>query len=102
MRCTPLLSAAGLLTATALSLSSAALATAGQNKQPVPEADGDFVIKPPYAYIVAVDLNKGDIAWKVPFGAGSQAIRSHPLLQGVKLPERLGTGGAPGVHGRSH
>ena len=39
----------------------------------------------------------GDIAWKVPFGVGSQAIRDHPLLQGVKLPERLGTGGPAGV-----
>jgi glucose dehydrogenase len=55
------------------------------------------LIKPPYAYLVAVDLNKGDIAWRVPFGAGSQAIREHPLLQGVKLPERLGTGGPAGV-----
>jgi glucose dehydrogenase len=55
------------------------------------------LIKPPYAYLVAVDLNKGDIAWKVPFGVGSQAMRDHPLLQGVKLPERLGTGGPAGV-----
>ena len=52
--------------------------------------------KPPYAYLVAVDLNKGDIAWKVPFGEGSQAIRQHPLLKGVTLPERLGTTGAQG------
>ena len=49
--------------------------------------------KPPYAYLVAVDLNKGDIAWRVPFGEGSQAIRQHPLLKGVTLPERLGTTG---------
>jgi quinoprotein glucose dehydrogenase len=55
------------------------------------------LIKPPYAYLVAVDLNKGDIAWRVPFGVGSQAIRAHPLLAGVKLPERLGTGGPSGA-----
>ncbi len=52
--------------------------------------------KPPYAYVVAVDLNRGDIAWKVPFGQGSQAIRQHPLLKGVALPDRLGTPGPPG------
>jgi mono/diheme cytochrome c family protein len=52
--------------------------------------------KPPYAFLVAVDLNKGEIAWKVPFGDGSQAIRQHPLLKGVTLPDRLGTAGPPG------
>jgi quinoprotein glucose dehydrogenase len=54
------------------------------------------LIKPPYAYLVAIDLNKGDIAWRVPFGEGSQAIRQHPLLKGVALPDRLGTPGNPG------
>ena len=52
--------------------------------------------KPPYAFIVAVDLNAGDIAWRVPFGRGSDGLRRHPALQGVDLPERLGTPGAPG------
>jgi quinoprotein glucose dehydrogenase len=52
--------------------------------------------KPPYAVLVAIDLHKGEIAWKVPFGEGLQAIRQHPLLKGVALPERLGTPGAPG------
>jgi mono/diheme cytochrome c family protein len=52
--------------------------------------------KPPYAFLVAVDLNQGEIAWKVPFGEGSQSIRQHPLLKGVVLPDRLGTAGAPG------
>jgi quinoprotein glucose dehydrogenase len=53
--------------------------------------------KPPYAYLVAVNLNSGDIAWKVPFGEGNPAIRNHPLLKGVDLPARLGTSGAPGA-----
>jgi quinoprotein glucose dehydrogenase len=52
--------------------------------------------KPPYAYLVAVDLNQGEIAWRVPFGEGSQVIRQHPLLKGVTLPDRLGTDGRPG------
>jgi quinoprotein glucose dehydrogenase len=54
------------------------------------------LIKPPYAYLVAIDLNRGEIRWKVPFGEGSQAIRQHPLLKGVALPGRLGTQGNPG------
>ena len=54
------------------------------------------LIKPPYAHLVATDLNAGEIAWKVPFGEGSSEIRKHPLLQGVKLPERLGTRGNSG------
>ena len=54
------------------------------------------IIKPPYAYLVAIDLSEGEIAWRVPFGEGSRIIRSHPLLQGVELPERLGTPGSNG------
>ena len=53
--------------------------------------------KPPYAYLTAIDLNAGDIAWRVPFGEGSRIIRNHPLLQGVDLPDRLGTPGANGL-----
>jgi len=52
--------------------------------------------KPPYAFLVAVDLSTGDIAWRVPFGRGSDTLRQHPALAGVELPERLGTPGAPG------
>lgn len=49
------------------------------------------LIKPPYAHLTAMDLNKGDILWQVPVGEGSAALRNHPLLKGVKLPERLGS-----------
>ncbi len=52
--------------------------------------------KPPYAELVAIDLNKGEIAWRVPFGEGTEALRGHPLLKGITLPARLGTPGNAG------
>ena len=55
------------------------------------------LIKPPYAHLTAIDLNEGEIAWRVPFGEGSRIVRSHPLLRGVDLPARLGTPGANGL-----
>ena len=65
--------------------------------QAPPSALGPIpLIKPPYAHLVAIDLNAGEIAWKVPFGAGSAEIRNHPLLRGVALPQRLGTRGHAG------
>ena len=49
------------------------------------------LIKPPYAHLTAIDLNKSEILWQAPLGEGSLAIRNHPLLKGVKLPDRLGS-----------
>jgi glucose dehydrogenase len=54
------------------------------------------LVKPPYGELVAIDLGRGDIAWRVPFG-DTPSVRSHPLLRDVKLPDRLGVAGAPGV-----
>jgi quinoprotein glucose dehydrogenase len=54
------------------------------------------VIKPPYASLVAMDLNKGEIAWRTTLGEGAAAIRRSPLLKGVKIPDRLGTHGNTG------
>ena len=49
------------------------------------------VVKPPYAQLTAIDLNRGTLGWQVPVGEGSPAIRNHPLLRGVTLPDRLGS-----------
>jgi quinoprotein glucose dehydrogenase len=54
------------------------------------------MLKPPYGHVVAIDLNTGDIAWRVPFGDDPE-LRAHPALQGVPLPRSLGVAGAAGV-----
>jgi len=66
------------------------------NRSPSSFIDGVPIIKPPYAHLVAIDLNRGDIAWKVPFGDAPD-IRSNPALKDVPLPDRLGAVGPPGA-----
>jgi quinoprotein glucose dehydrogenase len=54
------------------------------------------LLKPPFGHLVALDLNRGTIKWRVPFG-DTPSLRRHPALAGVTLPAVLGTAGAPGV-----
>ena len=58
--------------------------------------DGLPLLKPPYGHLVAIDLNRGAIKWRVPFG-DTPSLRRHPALKGVTLPASLGVAGAPGV-----
>ena len=58
--------------------------------------NGIPLLKGPYAHLTAIDLNRGAIAWKVPFG-DLPSLRQHPALKDVKLPNRLGAPGAPGA-----
>jgi quinoprotein glucose dehydrogenase len=74
--------------------------TAGRGPYAMPRAGrklGDIpIIKPPYASVVAMDLNKAEIVWRSTLGEGTAALRRSPLLKGVKLPDRLGTHGNSG------
>jgi glucose dehydrogenase len=58
--------------------------------------DGLPLLKPPYGHLVAIDLNRGAIKWRAPFG-DTPSLRGHPALKGVALPPLLGVAGAPGV-----
>ena len=58
--------------------------------------NGIPLLKPPYAHLTAIDLNRGTIAWRVPFG-DLPSLRQHPALKGVTLPDPLGAPGAPGA-----
>ena len=49
------------------------------------------LVSPPYSILTAIDLNRGEIAWQSPLGEGNPSLRNHPLLKGVKLPDRLGS-----------
>jgi quinoprotein glucose dehydrogenase len=53
------------------------------------------LVSPPYAVLTAIDLNRGEIVWKVPLGDNPN-VRNHPLLKGVALPDRLGSSGNSG------
>jgi quinoprotein glucose dehydrogenase len=51
--------------------------------------------KPPYAYLTAIDLNHGTIAWQEAFGDWP-FLRRNPALKGVTLPAQLGSPGPQG------
>jgi quinoprotein glucose dehydrogenase len=66
------------------------------NRGPSTSVNGVPILKPPYGNLVAIDLNKGAIAWSVPVGDAPE-VRNAPALKGVALPARLGANGASGA-----
>ncbi len=48
--------------------------------------EGLPLLKPPYGVITAIDMNAGTIRWQIPHGETPDAVRNHPLLQGLTLP----------------
>jgi quinoprotein glucose dehydrogenase len=51
--------------------------------------------KPPYAHLTAIDLNRGVIVWREPFGDWPE-LRRNPALKDVNLPDVVGVAGPPG------
>lgn len=45
------------------------------------------LIKPPYATISAINLDRGEIVWQVPHGDTPDYIRNHPALKGLNIPK---------------
>ena len=54
------------------------------------------LLKPPYARITALDLNKGDLVWQIAHGETADNIKNNPALKGVTIP-RTGRDGRIGT-----
>jgi len=44
------------------------------------------LVKPPWGSIVAIDMNKGDILWKIANAETPDNVRNHPALKGLNIP----------------
>ena len=57
----------------------------------------DFLFEGPRGRIVAIDMNTGEYRWTIPHGDApadeQEAIRTHPLLQGLDVDTNRGRGG---------
>jgi len=42
--------------------------------------------KPPYGSIVAIDMDKGEILWKIANAETPDNVRNHPALRGLNIP----------------
>ena len=68
----------------------------GENGAPAPlNVQGLPMIKPPYGSISAIDLNRGEILWRIAHGETPDNVRNHPALKGLTIPRT----GRPGVVG---
>jgi quinoprotein glucose dehydrogenase len=57
---------------------------------------GLSIVKPPYGVISAVNLDRGDLQWQVPYGETPDVVRNHPALKGMNIPN-TGQGGSVGL-----
>jgi len=44
------------------------------------------LVKPPWGSIVAIDMNRGEILWKIANAETPDNVRNHPALKGLNIP----------------
>jgi len=54
------------------------------------------IIKPPYGVLSAIDLDKGDLKFRVPYGETPDNVRNHAALKGMNIGN-TGQGGSVGL-----
>ncbi len=54
------------------------------------------LLKPPYARITALDMNKGELVWQIAHGETADNVKNNPALRGIEIP-RTGRQGRIGV-----
>ncbi len=54
------------------------------------------IVKPPYGVVAAIDVNKGELMWRVPHGDTPDNVRNHPALKGLNVP-KTGQNGSVGT-----
>jgi quinoprotein glucose dehydrogenase len=58
-----------------------------------PFLDGGLpIMRPPYGQIAAINLDRGEIVWKVPHGETPDNVKNHPALKGIAIPKTGKTG----------
>jgi quinoprotein glucose dehydrogenase len=57
---------------------------------------GLSLVKPPYGVISAINLDRGDLQWQVPYGETPDVVRNHPALKGKDIGN-TGQGGSVGL-----
>ena len=59
---------------------------AARGEAPPLRVQGLPLVKPPYGSIVAIDMDKGEILWKIANAETPDNVRNHPALKGLNIP----------------
>ena len=59
---------------------------AARGEAPPLRVQGLPLVKPPYGSIVAIDMDKGEILWKIANAETADNVRKQPALQGLDIP----------------
>ena len=57
---------------------------------------GLSLVKPPYGSLSAINLDRGEITWQVPYGETPDNVRQNPALKGIDVGN-TGLGGSVGL-----